>query len=186
MIRSIWDKLDQKQRYLVSGTAVFVLLALVFEFALVPFWDAKEKLKKTISASTLRLEEMKQLDTRFALQAARIGQVQQTLASRRGEFTLFSYLDKKALLAGVKGSIRQMNSVRGTQSASFEEALVEMRLEKITMKQLTDFLYHVEAPAEMIRVKRITVTRMKESPEYLACGLLIAAYLPAAGLPKGQ
>jgi hypothetical protein len=61
-----------------------------------------------------------------------------------------------------------------------------MRLEKITTKQLTDFLYHVEAPAEMVRVKRITVSKMKENPEYLSAGLLIAAYLPVSGRSGGQ
>ncbi len=29
MIKSFWDKLDKKQRYIVAGTAAFVLIALV-------------------------------------------------------------------------------------------------------------------------------------------------------------
>ena len=36
------------------------------------------------------------------------------------------------------------------------------------MKQLTDFLYLVESPEEMIRVRRISLVKMKESPEYLS------------------
>lgn len=186
MMRSFWDQLDRKQRRFVLAGAAFVLLALLFEFALVPLWDAGEKTKKAIATSTMRLEEMRRLDAQFTAQAVRIEQIKKTHEARRGAFNLFSYLDTKALQANVKGSVRQMNSVRGTQSASFEESLVEMRLEKITTKQLADFLYHVEAPAEVVRVKRITVSKMKENPDYLSAGLLIAAYLPVSGPAGGQ
>jgi hypothetical protein len=42
MIKTFWDKLDKKQRYLVAGTAVFVLIALLLEIVVFPFREAKE------------------------------------------------------------------------------------------------------------------------------------------------
>jgi len=46
------------------------------------------------------------------------------------------------------------------------------------MKQLTDFLYQVESPEEMIRVRRITIVKMKESPEYLSASIQVSTYQP--------
>jgi hypothetical protein len=45
---------------------------------------------------------------------------------------------------------------------------VDIRLDKITLRQLTDFLYLLESPQELIRVKRFALTKMPESPEYLS------------------
>jgi hypothetical protein len=46
-------------------------------------------------------------------------------------------------------------------------------------------LYQIESPAEMIRIKRINIDKMKESPDYISAQLLIASYTPASGHPGG-
>jgi type II secretory pathway component PulM len=186
MIKSYWTNLDAKQRYIVGGGVAFVLIALLLEFAVFPMWDASAKMKKTIASNSKKLDEMTKLDAEFDIQDAKISQIKRAIASRRADFTLFSYLEKKAITAKVRGSIKQMNSIRGAQSASFEEMLIDLKLEKITIKQLTDFLYHVESPAEMIKIKRITINKMKESPEYISAQLLIASYAPASPRTGGQ
>jgi len=185
MMKSYWDNLDIKQRRIAALGAAFVVVALLLEFAVFPLWDASARVQKSIAANTKILEEVKKLDADFAVQNAQIARIRQTLAMRRPDFTLFSYLERKAQAADVKGNIKQMNSVPGVKSASFEESLVDMKLEKITIKQLTDFLYQVESPYEMIRIKRITISKMKESPEYISAQLLIASYVPAGARPGG-
>jgi type II secretory pathway component PulM len=186
MIKSYWNNLDVKQRYIVAFGAAFVCVALLLEFAVIPLWDARAKMKKSIAANAKKYEEVIKLDAEFALQDAKIAQIKQTMASRPADFTLFSHLEKKAQAAQVKGSIRQMNSVPGLRSATFEEALVDMKLDKLTIKQLTDFLYQVESPSEMIKIKRITVGKMKESPEYVSAQLLVVSYTPVAPRPGGS
>lgn len=185
MMMSYWNGLDRKQRRLVAFGAAFVAVALLLEFAVFPFWDARAKMKKSIAANTRILAEMKKMDDEFTTQNEQIAKIRQTLAMRRPDFTLFSHLEKKAQLAYVKGNIKQMNSVPGIKSASFEESLIDLKLEKITTKQLADFLYQVESPSEMIRIKRITISKMKESPEYISAQMLIASYMPAGTVPGG-
>ncbi len=53
-----------------------------------------------------------------------------------------------------------------------------MKLDKLTMKQLTDFLYLAESPEEMIRVRRLSLAKMKESPEYLSALIQVFTYQP--------
>jgi hypothetical protein len=79
-----------------------------------------------------------------------------------------------------------MNSSQGTKSAAFEESLIDMKLDKITIKQLTDFLYFAESPADLVRIKRITVIKMKESPEYLSAQLQIASMQALSSRPRGM
>ena len=185
MIKAYWNNLDLKQRRIAAFGAVFVVAALLLEFAVFPLVDANAKMKKSIAANRRILEEVKKLDAEFTAQNDQISKIRQTLASRRPDFTLLSHLEKKAQAANVKGNIKQMSSVPGLKSASFEESLVDMKLEKMTIKQLADFLYQVESPAEMIRIKRITISKMKENPDYISVQLLIASYTPAGVRPGG-
>ncbi len=180
MIKEIWAKLDPRQRTFAAccaaALAVIALLALV----VFPLWDGRTKMKKSIAANSGKLAQVEKIDADFAVADAQISRIKSAVITRRADFTLFSYLEKKAVAAGVKGSIRQMNTLQGARSPSFEETLIDLRLEKITVKQLADFLYEVESPAELIRIKRITVDKMKESPDYLSAQLLIASYMPVS------
>ena len=186
MMKATWAKLDTKQRYLVSVCAAVVVVALVLTFAVFPMWETRAKMKKSILSQSKKLEEMVKIDADFAAQDAQISRIKNAIASRRADFTLFSYLEKKAVSANVKGSIKQMSSMQGVKSPSFEETLIDLKLEKITIKQLTEFLYQVESPSEMIKIKRITVNKMKESPDYISAQLLIASYTPASPRSGGQ
>ena len=176
MIKTFWEKLDAKQRKLVAGATILVLIALILEIAVFPFWAAKVKLTKTIQVNQKKLNEMSKLDAEFTLQEAAMARTKSALSARSADFTLFAYLEKKATQANVRGRIKQMNSSKGIQSISLEESLIDMKLEKITIKQLTDFLYFVESPADLVKIKKVTINKMKESPEYLNAQLQISSF----------
>jgi type II secretory pathway component PulM len=176
MIKTFWEKLDAKQRKLVAGAAMLVLIVLILEIAVFPFWAAKEKLAKAIQVNQKKLNELSKLDAEFTLQEAAMAKTKSALSARSADFTLFAYLEKKATQANVRGRIKQMNSSKGIQSISLEESLIDMKLEKITIKQLTDFLYFVESPADLVKIKKVTINKMKESPEYLNAQLQISSF----------
>jgi general secretion pathway protein M len=178
MIKTLWNKLDAKQRKIVAGAAIFVCIALILEIVVFPFAETREKLTKAIKVNQKKLAEINELSTEFALLEAKTAAIKRSVSMHGADFTLFSYLEKKATQANVRGRIKYMNSSRGTQSSSFEESLVDMKLDKITIKQLTDFLYYAESPADLVRIKKITVNKMKESPEYLSAQLQISSLQP--------
>ncbi len=186
MIKTFWNKLDKKQQNLATGAAIFVLIVLILQIAVFPFWDAKEKLAKAIKINQKKLIEISELSTEFTALTAKTATIKNTVSTRGADFTLFSYLEKKATLANVRGSIKYMNSSKGMQSASFEESLIDMKLEKITIKQLTDFLYYAESPADLVRIKKITINKMKESPEYLSAQIQISSFQPLNQQPRGK
>jgi len=176
MIKTFWEKLDAKQRKLVAGAAIFVLIALILEIAVFPFREAKEKLTKAVQVNQKKLNEISKLDAEFTLQEAAMARTKSALSARSADFTLFAYLEKKATQANVRGRIKQMNSSKGIQSISLEESLIDMKLEKNNIKQLNDFLYFVESPADLVKIKKITINKMKENPEYLSAQLQISSF----------
>ncbi len=175
MIKDFWGKLDKKQRYMVAAAMAVVALALILELVIFPISEAMGKVKRYVAANEIKLAEMMQLDAEFAHHRNMMASVNQVMSARGTNFSLFSYLEKKAAEARVKGNIKQMSASRGAQTAAFEEAVVDMRVEKITIKQLAEFLYLVESPDELVKIKKITVNKMKDSPEYLSAQMQISS-----------
>jgi len=179
-MKEFFNKLEPKQRALVILAAAFVAGALILEILIFPFWEEKSRLEKSIQSNRKKIAELKKLDETFAAQQEKISAIRRNLAARGSDFSLFSYLEQQAAQAGVRGNIKQMNSTKGLSSAAFEESLIDLKLEKITIKQLADFLSVAESPTALVRVKKISVAKMKDTPEYLSAQLQVSSFQPLA------
>ena len=162
-----WNNLSKRQRSALLSGGIAILALLAVQFALLPFWEAKKTLHQAIKTREKTLGEMALLAAEYRTIKKHAEKIQQVLARRPQDFTLFSYMEKIAGKTGVKPHIKYINAAKGAVSGLYEEVPVEMKLEKITLRQLTDFLYILEDPQELIMVKRIAIAKMKETPEYL-------------------
>jgi len=167
-MKVFWEKLSKQQQLTVAGGGGLVVVMLLVQLVILPFMEAKETVNQSIRKNEKTLAEMILLARDYQVLKRQAGKIQQALARRPQNFSLFSHLEKIAGDAGVKSSIKSINAAKGSISGPYEELPVDIRLEKITLKQGTDFLYLLESPQDLIRIKKIVVTKMPESPEYLS------------------
>jgi len=90
------------------------------------------------------------------------------LSQRNMGFTLFSFLDKLAGRVGVKDNIKYMKPSSSTQRNSlYKISRVEMKVEAVSMDQLKAYLYRIETSKNMIRVKRIAITKTEKPKGFI-------------------
>ena len=183
-MRRFWDQLTKSQKFTIMAGAVVAGALLLVQFVLLPYGEERQNVRSAIAAIEKVLREIGVLGAEYAVLRQRSEEIKRVIGRRPPEFALLTYLEKKAGDAALKGNIRSMNQLKGTPTESYEETGVEMKLDRLTMKQLTDFLYLAEAPEEMIRIRRISIAKMKESPEYLSALIQFFTYLPAS--PGGR
>jgi general secretion pathway protein M len=177
-MRHFWDQLTKSQKFTVTAGFVLAVAVLLVQFALVPYIEARQKVRRAIAANEKVMRELGTLGAEYGVIRQRSEAIRRVIERRPPGFALISYLEKRAGEAAVKTNIRSMNPLPSAAVGSYEETAVEMKMDKLTMKQLNDFLYLAEAPDEMIRVRRISVTKMKENPEYLSAQIQISTYQP--------
>lgn len=177
-MRQFWDQLTTSQKHTVTAGLVFAGVALLAQLIIVPYFEARQKVRSAIAASDKDLRELTALGGEYGVLMQRTEEIRRASERRPPGFTLFSYLEKRAGDAAVKTNIRSLTPLMSAPTGAYEETAMEMKLDKLTMKQLTDFLYRVESPEEMIRVRRISVVKMKESPEYLSALIQVFTYQP--------
>ncbi len=177
-MRRFWDQLTTSQKRTVTAGLVFAGVVLLAQLIVVPYFEARQKVRSAIVASDKALRELTALGAEYGVLRQRSEEIRRASERRPPGFTLFSYLEKRAGDAAVKTNIRSLTPLMLAPMGAYEETAVEMKLDKLTMKQLTDFLYRLESPEEMIRVRRISVVKMKESPEYLSALIQVFTYQP--------
>ncbi|HAJ28048.1 MAG TPA: hypothetical protein DCG53_12535 [Syntrophus sp. (in: bacteria)] len=176
MITNIWNNLSGIQRRYVIGGTIIVALMLSFLLVIVPFYDGRSRTSTAIKSNEKILKDISLLGVDYSKHKRRIEEVQSILAKRPADFTLFAYLDNKAGESGLKSYIKAMNPAKISTSGDYEEIGVEMKLERVTLRQVANYLYLVESPQDLIKIKRMSVTKMKEAPEYLNATLLVSTY----------
>lgn len=180
-MKKFWDNLGAREKlYILAGAGIAIVILLV-QFAILPFWEERERVARAVEAQEKILKEMNTQLAEYRLLRRDMDTLQRAVASRPPSFTLYSFVERKAREAGVRGNIKAINPSRGMSAGTFEETIADVSLERITTRQLVQFLYHADSPRDAVRIRKLTVRKSMESPEYLTATVQLATYQAVAG-----
>ena len=152
--------MNKRERYAIMLAAGVIGIFLVVTFMVEPFLSKTDQLKKSLHDKAVMLEQMRQLQSEYGTLTQK-AKVSEALFSRRQKgFKLFSFLDQLAGEAGIKDHISYMKpSTKVQKNSPYKISRVEMKLDAITLKQLTTYLYGVETSKNMVDIKRISISK---------------------------
>ena len=160
-------RLAKREKSFVVLAACAIVIFFLFQFLIFPFFDKRERLQRGIKAKRAGLKEIMTLSAEYGAYKKGSQGIKQLLSSRQKDFTLFRFLERTAGEAGVKENIKYMKPSVSKSTGPYKELMVEMKLEAITLNQLTQYLYRIESPENLITVKRISVKENKKEAGYL-------------------
>jgi len=169
-------QLAKREKYFIALAGTVIVLALVIEFVIAPFFEKKETLQLNLAAKKNSLQEMAALHQEYLGMQQDTNTLARRLASRPENFTLFSYLEKAAGDAGIKDNIKYMKPSASTGKGSFKESLVEMKLEHITLGQMVSYLKLIESPDKLVSIKRISIQSNTKETSYLDAILQVLTF----------
>jgi len=156
----------QEKLVLFAGTG-FLALFFLAQFLVIPFLENRDALKRGIESKRAGLKEMRTLKAEYESYQKGAEGIKGRLQGREKGFTLFSYMEQAAGRARIKDHISYMKPSDSQSNGGVKESMVEMKLDKINLRQLVDYLYQVESPGHLVRVKRLSVKDNPSAPGYL-------------------
>lgn len=160
-------KLAKREKYYVGIAVCAFVLFLLLQFLIFPFFDKRERLQNGVIAKEKALKEIMMLSAEYQAYKGDSQAIQQQLARRKGGFTLFAFLEGAAGEAGVKENIEYMKPSSAKGTGPYKESMVEMKLDAITLNQLTQYLHRIESPEDLIIIKRISIKQNNKEAGYL-------------------
>lgn len=160
-------KLGKREKLSVSLGAIFVALFLLVQFMIFPFFDKREAMKRGIEAKRGGLKEIRVLKAEYESFRKGAAGIRSHLSSREKGFTLFSFLEHAAGRAGVKDHIKYMKPSDSREDGRLKGSMVEMKIDRINLRQLVDYLYLIESPEHLVSIKRISIRDSQGAPGYL-------------------
>ncbi len=160
-------KLGKREKHTLWIGAIVLAIFLIFHFIVDPVFEKKERLKKGIGVKAAALEDIVNLSAQYNSIRKSDKQIQEIIEKRAAGFTLFSFLERAGGIAKVKDHIKYMKPDTSEGAGPYQEAMVEMKLEKITLSQLVRYLYRIESLDNIVFVKRLSIMENREDSNSL-------------------
>jgi hypothetical protein len=180
LLKSIWQKsgienLNSRERWVVFGGIGFVFCFAVLQLVIIPVFDARSNLEKSIARKKQELIEIRMLQQEYYTLKSEAGTIQARINQRGAGFTLFTFLDQQANEAKVKKQIMYMkpSTVAGDD---LNETMVEMKLQQIPLADLVGFLRLVESEKNIVFIRRFSIQESGDKQGYFDSVLQIVTF----------
>ncbi len=172
---SYWSGLQKRERYVVGAGLVGLFLLLFSYFVLLPFFEAKNMLTRSIQRQEKVLQELISLNEQYShLKGEGVDRRKGTSQSDP-DLPMSSRLDKILTETDMKSCVSDFQT---TKSVTKERHLIrtELKINRVKMDQLIKFLSFVESPGNGMRIEQISISKTPAETEYLNATVTLKTY----------
>jgi general secretion pathway protein M len=152
-----WQSMAKREKIMLGGLFVTITAILFFHLLLSPLLDSRQQLQNSLVKKHLELQEIRDLQKEYISLQNTSGDIQKRLAKRSKTFSLFSFIEKQATIAGIKQQINYLKPSEVANDGPLKESRVDMKLQQITLENLVKFLRGVESFQNVVSVNRISI-----------------------------
>ncbi|MDO8946143.1 MAG: type II secretion system protein GspM [Desulfocapsaceae bacterium] len=151
------NKLENREKRVVLAGVFFLFCFALFQFAVSPLIQARQQTQKALIIKNEDIIKIHQLQEEYRKLQTQAVEIQNRLQKRPSSFTLFSFIEEQATKAKVKQQINSMTPSTSEGEGPLQESRVDLKLERISLQQLVDFLQQVESTDNVVVIKRISI-----------------------------
>ena len=156
----------REKMFLTLGGSVLGLF-LVYMLGINPVLENYENMKRRITQKELELKELLKLKGEYVQNREMFEDIKGQLEKGKDSFSLLSFLETSADRQDIsKDNIASMKPRTIPINETYSEALVEVRLDKVTLEQLIDYLYQFLNSKYKIHIKQIRIKTRFDNPMY--------------------
>lgn len=164
----------REQMFALIGAALVVLL--IFGMPLLLAASKLSSLENDIREGREKQREIARMMEQYQTQSQRLKEMEGRIA-KGFDATITTTMATLAEKAGIKDRIENIRDRGGTSAELFDQVSVEVKLAKVTVPQLLDYLYRIEQnPDLFLRIGQISVKRRFDNKQLLDVVLEASTY----------
>jgi type II secretory pathway component PulM len=161
---AFFSNLSARERWLVLGAAVFVGSALLFAIIVNPIMDKKQRYIRMAQDKRQDLAEFNEFASEYRSLQSSLAEMKRKVASGSSDMSLLAAMESSARKLGLADRIASMKPFTSELESGMVQSSVEMRVEKIDLKGLVQFIEAIETGPNMAVTTRLRIkTRFDDS-----------------------
>jgi general secretion pathway protein M len=162
------SKLQPREKLIIAAGLAALAIMLFVYWGIFPLLDHRERSARRALARENDLKEMIAYKDQYETLQRENRRTATLLDQRPKDFSLFSFLDQLAGATGIKQNIVYMkpSSVQ-EDDKPYRISRVEIKLDQVTMEQVSRFLYRIETSPYLIQVPRLSIKQNQQESAFL-------------------
>lgn len=174
-------RLTRRELWFVAGVVILTASWAFFAFGVTPALERIETLERVIpekqeERERLRIEARDYVTLREALDDLR-----SKIASQGKTVELLPFMESLVQRCGLTQNVITIRQIATQPETDFQEIIVEMEMENLTLRQLCDFLEKIQSSKIQASVKRLTFKKNLANPDLLDSRIEVHHLKPAPG-----
>ena len=173
----------REQTFALVGAAVVIVLVVVL-----PVFVASSRisrLEKDLAQGRKQFRDVMRAIDSYNETKAELARLQQTLAGGY-DSSISTTIESIAEQNGMKDQIDSLKAKAAPPSDLFEESSVDVRMRRVDLKPLIDFLYAIENdPEKMLRIKTLNVKPRYDNKKQMDVTFTVSTYRFLEGVGEG-
>lgn len=151
------SRLEKREKFVLLFGVCFVAGFIILQTMILPYMEARTSMMRSLSKNENELVEIQLLKQEYLELKSRQGDIEKRLAERTPGFSLFSFIEEQAAVTNVKERVTYMKPTANEIDEGFNESIVEMKMERLTLDQLVSFLSKIESEEKIVSIQRISI-----------------------------
>ena len=139
---------EKNKAFFLAGVLLFLLL---LQFFFIPTFKKTKKINQRLLKTKKEVCEIEGLKKRYLREKNYLNLTEEK------NFSFYSLVEKFAVSCGVKGNIVSLRPVSAPISSNYKSIGIELRLEKLDLKELTRFLTKIENSSHPLSINRLLI-----------------------------
>ena len=152
-------RLTRREKLLAGGLVIFIAAWSLFTAGVKPALARIETLNRVIFQKQQELEKLRARSKEYIFIRDGLDNLRTKVASQQKTFELLPFLESLIEECGLAKNVATMKQQVLPIDSNYSETIVEVRLEKLSLRHLVDFLGKVESSEVLARTKSLYIKR---------------------------
>ncbi len=171
-----YQDLTHREKIAIFTVSSLIIVIIITQFLVIPFYNNRAKLVKTITQKKEDLSHIQQLSAEYKQLSKDDGEIKQKLATRPSSFSLFTFLDHQSEVVQIKNKIRYMKPSEILNEDGLDESQVEMKIQEIGLDRLVEFLTLIESDRNVIYIRHLSIQQHSHEPGFLDAVIQVVTF----------
>ncbi len=158
-------KLREKQVVIIAFACIAMLIA--FQVVMRPALNRKNDLKRVVPQKKLILSELQAKSSDYNSLKQKLEQIRSKIESQQKDRKILSSLEQIQKDCGLTTNVANITPSTMKITDEYEKTSVEIKYNKVTLAQITQFLQKVETSDLLIGIKSMEIKRGVQNPALL-------------------
>ncbi|MBN2314100.1 MAG: hypothetical protein JXM79_09230 [Sedimentisphaerales bacterium] len=160
-------RLTRREYRLAVGVAVITIAWALFAFGFSPMLERMETLKRVIPEKQNELDRLRVKAGEYMSLREELEDLRAKISSQEKNFELLPFIESLVEQCSLTQNVKMMKQVASYPDTDFQEVIVEIEIENVTLRQLCEFIGRFQLSNSVVSIKRLIIKKNITNPDLL-------------------